>query len=73
MRILSNFFKPEIKKLSGITVVGKIDLPPEEKKKVAPYQPEKVDSESDFRRKKRRKRKPLHPLPSLNLLQRRIG
>ena len=41
-------------KLSGPTVVGKIDLPVE--KKPTPYQPVKVDSDGDFRRKKRRKR-----------------
>jgi hypothetical protein len=45
------------RKLSGLTVVGRIDLPAEEKKKSSPYQPVKVDrSDSDFRRKKRRKR-----------------
>ena len=49
-------FRPDIKKLSGPTVVGKINLPVEEKKKVTPYQPVKVDGEPDFRRKKRRKR-----------------
>jgi translation initiation factor IF-2 len=49
-------YRPDIKKLSGPTVVGRIDLPVEEKKKSAPYQPVKVDGESDFRRKKRRKR-----------------
>ena len=49
-------FKPEFKKLSGLTVVGKIDLPVEEKKKPAPFQPVKVDTNEDFRRKKKRKR-----------------
>lgn len=49
-------FKPEIKKLSGLTVVGKIDLPVEEKKKPAPYQQVNVEGESDIRRKKKRKR-----------------
>ena len=49
-------FKPEIKKLSGLTVVGKIDLPVEEKKKAAPFQPVKVDASEDFRRKRKRKR-----------------
>lgn len=50
-------FRPGgITKLSGPTVVGKIDLPVEEKKKGPAYQPVKVDGESDFRRKKRRKR-----------------
>jgi translation initiation factor IF-2 len=49
-------FTTGIQKLTGPTVVGKIDLPVEEKKKSTPYQPVKVDSDSDFRRKKRRKR-----------------
>jgi translation initiation factor IF-2 len=49
-------FKPEFKKLSGLTVVGRIDLPAEEKKKTSPYQPVKVDTSDDFRRKKKRKR-----------------
>ncbi len=49
-------FRPDFKKLSGPTVVGKIDLPIEEKKKTAPNQPVKIDPDSDFRRKKRRKR-----------------
>ncbi|HBE42646.1 MAG TPA: translation initiation factor IF-2 [Bacteroidales bacterium] len=49
-------FRPGVTKLSGPTVVGKIDLPVEEKKKSAPYQPVKVDTEADSRRKKRRKR-----------------
>ncbi|HNR41206.1 MAG TPA: translation initiation factor IF-2 [Bacteroidales bacterium] len=49
-------FKPEIKKLSGLTVVGKIDLPVEEKKKPVPYQQVSPEGESDFRRKKKRKR-----------------
>jgi translation initiation factor IF-2 len=48
-------YKPEIKKLSGLTVVGKIDLPVEEKKKPGQYQPVKVEG-SDFHRKKKRKR-----------------
>jgi translation initiation factor IF-2 len=48
-------YRPNIKKLSGPTVLGKIDLPVEEKKKPAPFQPEK-SGEGDFRRKKRRKR-----------------
>jgi translation initiation factor IF-2 len=48
-------FKPEFKKLSGLTVVGKIDLPVEEKKKPA-YQQVNIDGDSDFRRKRRRKR-----------------
>jgi translation initiation factor IF-2 len=49
-------FSPGFEKLSGPTVVGKIDLPVEEKKKSTPYQPVKVNGDSDFRRKKRRKR-----------------
>jgi translation initiation factor IF-2 len=49
-------FRPGFEKLSGPTVVGRIDLPVEEKKKPAPYQPVKVNGDSDFRRKKRRKR-----------------
>jgi translation initiation factor IF-2 len=50
-------YKPEFKKLSGPTVVGRIDLPVEEKKKQTPYQPVKVGSaDDDFRRKKKRKR-----------------
>lgn len=49
-------FRPGFEKLSGPTVVGKIDLPVEEKKKTASHQPVKVDSSSDFRRKKKRKR-----------------
>jgi translation initiation factor IF-2 len=53
---LIKLYKPEIKKLSGLTVVGKIDLPVEEKKKPQPYQPVKIDGTNDFRRKKRRKR-----------------
>ena len=53
---LIKLYKPEIKKLSGLTVVGKINLPAEEKKKTSPYQPVKVDGSNDFRRKKKRKR-----------------
>jgi translation initiation factor IF-2 len=50
-------FRPDFQKLSGPTVVGKIDLPPvEEKKKPAAFQPVKVEGDTDFRRKKRRKR-----------------
>lgn len=48
-------FRPDIEKLSGPTVVGKIDLPVEEKKKQAPNQPVKIDPDSDGKRKKRRK------------------
>jgi translation initiation factor IF-2 len=50
-------YKTDFKKLSGPTVVGKIDLPVEEKKKQSPHQPVKVGSaDDDFRRKKKRKR-----------------
>jgi translation initiation factor IF-2 len=49
-------YKTDFKKLSGPRVVGKIDLPIEEKKKSASFQPVKVSGDSDFRRKKRRKR-----------------
>ena len=49
-------FRPGFEKLSGPTVVGKIDLPVEEKKKPSPYQPVKVNGDQDFRRKKKRKR-----------------
>ena len=49
-------YKPEIQKLSGLTVVGKINLPVEEKKKPVPYQQVKINGDSDFRRKKKRKR-----------------
>ncbi len=48
-------YKTDFKKLSGPRVVGKIDLPVEEKKKQAPYQPAKVEGD-DFRKKKKRKR-----------------
>jgi translation initiation factor IF-2 len=49
-------YKTDFKKLVGPRVVGKIDLPVEEKKKPAPFQPVRVSGDSDFRRKKRRKR-----------------
>jgi translation initiation factor IF-2 len=50
-------YKPKYERLSGPTVVGKIDLPVEEKKKPSPYQPVKVTGDDDeFRRKKKRKR-----------------
>jgi len=49
-------YKTDFKKLVGPRVVGKIDLPLEEKKKATPFQPVRVSGESDFRRKKRRKR-----------------
>ncbi len=47
-------FKTDFRKLEGPRVVGKIDLPQEEKKKSTPFQPAAGDS--DFRRKKKRKR-----------------
>jgi translation initiation factor IF-2 len=53
---LIKLFKPEFKKLSGLTVVGKIDLPQEEKKKSSSFQPVKIDTNEDYRRKKKRKR-----------------
>lgn len=46
-------FKFDYKKLAGPRVVGKIDLPVEEKKKPVPVN---VNQDGDFRRKKRRKR-----------------
>jgi translation initiation factor IF-2 len=49
-------YKTDFKKLAGPRVVGRIDLPVEEKKKTAPYQPVRPGGDSDFRRKKRRKR-----------------
>ncbi|MGD0582335.1 MAG: translation initiation factor IF-2 [Bacteroidales bacterium] len=49
-------YKPEFKKLSGPTVVGRIDLPVEEKKKPSQYQPVKVSGDDEERRKKKRKR-----------------
>jgi len=49
-------YKPEIKKLSGNTVVGKNALPAEEKKKNLVSQPVKIGGEGEFRKKKRRKR-----------------
>ncbi|HUX56029.1 MAG TPA: translation initiation factor IF-2 [Bacteroidales bacterium] len=49
-------YKTDFKKLAGPRVVGKIDLPVEEKKKSNSFQPVRVSSDSDFRRKKRRKR-----------------
>jgi len=51
-----SLYKTDFKKLTGPRVIGKIDLPVEEKKKATPYQPVKVSGDSDFRRKKRRKR-----------------
>jgi len=49
-------YRPESRKITGPTVVGKIDLPVEEKKKSTPYQPVKIEGDTDFRKKKRRKR-----------------
>ncbi len=49
-------YKTDFKKLVGPRVVGRIDLPVEEKKKTTPFQPVRVSGDSDFRRKKRRKR-----------------
>ena len=49
-------YKTDFKKLSGPRVIGKIDLPVEEKKKSTPFQPARADGDSDFRRKKKRKR-----------------
>jgi len=49
-------YKTDFKKLVGPRVVGRIDLPVEEKKKATPFQPVRVGADSDFRRKKRRKR-----------------
>ena len=49
-------YKTDFKKLVGPRVVGKINLPVEEKKKTTPFQPVRLSGDSDFRRKKRRKR-----------------
>ncbi len=49
-------YKPGVKKLSGPTVVGKIDLPVEERKKSSQHQPVKINSDNDYKRKKKRKR-----------------
>jgi translation initiation factor IF-2 len=51
-----SLYKTDFKKLVGPRVVGRIDLPVEEKKKSTPFQPVRVGGDSDFRRKKRRKR-----------------
>ena len=48
-------YKTDFKKLTGPRVVGKIELPVEEKKKT-PFQPVKVEADNDFRKKKKRKR-----------------
>jgi len=53
-----SFIKTEFKKLSGPTVVGKIDLPTvEEKKKAQPKKDVKVKAEDDSRKKRKRIRK----------------
>jgi translation initiation factor IF-2 len=49
-------YKTDFKKLAGPRVVGKIELPVEEKKKPSGYQPVKINGDSDFRKKKKRKR-----------------
>ena len=49
-------YKTDFKKLSGPRVVGKIDLPAEEKKKSQGAQPVRVNADQEFRRKKKRKR-----------------
>jgi len=49
-------YKTDFKKLVGPRVVGRIDLPVEDKKKTTPFQPVREGGASDFRRKKRRKR-----------------
>jgi translation initiation factor IF-2 len=49
-------FRPDYRKITGPTVVGKIDLPAEEKRKPAASQPVKVVDETNFRKKKKRKR-----------------
>jgi translation initiation factor IF-2 len=49
-------YKTDFKKLAGPRVVGRIDLPVEEKKKPTPFQPVRINGDSDSRRKKRRKR-----------------
>ena len=52
----TKLYRHDVRKLSGPTVVGKIDLPVEEKKKGGQHQPVKIDPDSDYRRKKKRKR-----------------
>lgn len=49
-------FKTGIQKLSGPTVIGKINLPAEERKKPASREKEKQTGEKDSRKKKKRKR-----------------
>jgi translation initiation factor IF-2 len=53
----AELYKLPVRKLPGLNVVGRIDLPTEEKKK-SPYQPVKLNGDSDFRKKKKRKRIP---------------
>jgi len=61
-------FKTDIKKLEGPRVVGKIELPVEEKKKPAQHQPANTGGETSFKRKRKRKRiskeKKVVPIPS---------
>lgn len=49
-------FRPTANKISGPTVVGKMTLPVEEKKKTPAYQSSKPDGIGDFKKKKKRKR-----------------
>lgn len=49
-------YRTETRKLSGPIVVGKIDLPPEEKKKQPSAQPVKINTDPEYRKKKKRKR-----------------
>lgn len=48
-------YKTDFKKLTGPRVVGKIDLPFEEKKKTV-HPPVKIDTDNDLKKKKKRKR-----------------
>ena len=69
---ISPIFKTDVKKLAGPRVVGKIDLPVEEKKKPVQHQPVNAGAETDFKRKRKRKRiskeKEAVPLPSQNVV-----
>ena len=49
-------FKTGIQKLSGPTVIGKINLPAEEKRKSAAREKDKQSGDADSRKKKKRKR-----------------
>jgi translation initiation factor IF-2 len=49
-------YKTDFKKLAGPRVVGKINLPAEEKKKSQSAQSANINGDQDFRRKKKRKR-----------------